>query len=300
MKIRIPSFVRLFKTLPGTVRCQPALQPADSRRSAPSHGGRRCLCSLGILAVVVLAVGLASCGPSRRGRRPSTESEPAAGAGQPSSVATVPTLSSAAGPIRPTEALAPRTPQTAGGAPASSVAQQTRAPEITTASVDASGSSGGMASSGSVDTLGRLIIPTIGVDVPIADVSWHLVHIDGETVGQWDALPGVAGHHVGTAPPGGEGNCVISGHSRAEDGAVLARIEELEPGDEIVLVALDGRDHRYTVKQVHKLAELGASLSQRRENAAHMSATDDARLTLITCWPDWAYTHRLVVVASRS
>jgi sortase (surface protein transpeptidase) len=28
-----------------------------------------------------------------------------------------------------------------------------------------------------------------------------------------------------------------------------------------------------------------------------MAPTQEARLTLITCWPDWAYTHRLIVSA---
>lgn len=301
MEIRVPSFVRPQRSPPGTVRCLSALHLVFPRHSTASREGRLLCCLAAMLVAALLAVTLTSCGPSRRDRRSPAESGPTSGADQRSGVATVPDLSNDPGKAQPTGAVTLRTPRLPDSARATSGAQQTRHPETSTVSVDAPSTSGGAASSDSGETIiGRLVIPSIDVDVPIAHVSWHLAQVDGETVGQWDSLPGVAGHHVGTAPLGGDGNCVISGHSRAEDGAVLARLEELEPGDEIVLVPLGGLEHRYKVKQVHRLAELGASLSQRREHAAYMDGTEDARLTLITCWPDWAYTHRLVVVAVRS
>ena len=132
----------------------------------------------------------------------------------------------------------------------------------------------------------------------MVEVSWHLEEIEGQTLGVWDTVSGAVGHHHGTAAFGGQGNYVLSGHSRAAEGGVFQRLAELEPGDEVLLVTAAGATYRYEVESLDKLPELGADLAERRAHAAVMAPTQDARLTLITCWPDWAYTHRLVVVAT--
>lgn len=145
--------------------------------------------------------------------------------------------------------------------------------------------------------IGYIRIPRIGLDAPIVEVSWRLTQIDGQTVGQWDAVAGAVGHHRGTASLGDRGNCVLSGHSRAEEGGVFARLVELVPGDEVTVMSNTGIAREYVVESLRKLAELGASLQQRRENARYGMPAAEDRLTLITCWPDWAYTHRIVVIA---
>ena len=144
---------------------------------------------------------------------------------------------------------------------------------------------------------GRLLIPSLAVDVPVVEVSWHLEQVEGQTLGVWDTVSGAAGHHRGTAPFGAAGNCVLSGHSRSAEGGVFQRLAELKPGDKLLLVTAAGDTYQYVVESLRKLPELGEDLAQRRAHAAVMAPTQDARLTLITCWPDWAYTHRLVVVA---
>ena len=147
------------------------------------------------------------------------------------------------------------------------------------------------------NAIGRIDIPALGLSVPIVEVSWSLVEIEGQTVGQWNSVSGAAGYHRGSAPLGTRGTCVISGHSRAADGAVLAGLEQLVPGDTILVTTRSGVSRQYAVEALHKLAELGASLAQRRENARFASPGQEDRLVLITCWPDWAYTHRIAVVA---
>jgi len=71
----------------------------------------------------------------------------------------------------------------------------------------------------------------------------------------------------------------------------------LEPGDLIRLTNVRGDSYQYVVERVERVQELGQRLEQRLANASLMAPTQDARLTLITCWPDWAYTHRVIVVA---
>jgi LPXTG-site transpeptidase (sortase) family protein len=147
------------------------------------------------------------------------------------------------------------------------------------------------------EPIGRIAIPTLGIDVPVAQVSWHLDQIDGQAVAIWDTIPGSAGHHRGTAAPGAKGNCIISGHSRAQDSGIFNGLWALEPGDIIRLANVQGDEFAYAVDRVEKVEELGQPLAQRLANASFMAPTQDAVLTLITCWPDWAYTHRVIVVA---
>lgn len=146
-------------------------------------------------------------------------------------------------------------------------------------------------------TIGRILIPSLAVDIPVVAVSWHLEQVEGQTLGVWDTVPNAAGHHRGTAAFGAQGNCVVSGHSRASEGGVFQRLAELKPGDRVLLVAATGNQYAYVVESTNKVPELGATLAERHAHAEVMAPTQDARLTLVTCWPDWAYTHRLVVVA---
>ncbi|MBM3188804.1 MAG: sortase [Chloroflexi bacterium] len=148
-----------------------------------------------------------------------------------------------------------------------------------------------------LDAIGRLAIPKLGLDAPIVEVSWRLVSIEGQSIGQWDAVEGAVGHHLGSAPLAGRGHCVLSGHSRADAGSVFSRLTELVPGDRITVQARDGASRDYRVDATYKLPEVGVSLEQRRENARYASPSEEDRLTLITCWPEWAYTHRIVVIA---
>jgi LPXTG-site transpeptidase (sortase) family protein len=150
---------------------------------------------------------------------------------------------------------------------------------------------------GSQELAGRIAIPVLGIDVPMVEVSWHLEQIEGQTVAIWDTVAGAGGHHRGTAGPGSKGNCVISGHTRTQDADVFNSVWRVEPGDVIRVTNVQGDSFDYVVERVDKVLELGQSLAQRLANAALMAPTQDARLTLITCWPDWAYTHRLVIVA---
>ena len=147
------------------------------------------------------------------------------------------------------------------------------------------------------NAIGRIQIPKLGIDAPITEVSWHLESRDGRTIGIWDTAQAGAGYHRGTAAFGGPGNSVISGHSRSAQGGVFYGIWDLLPGDTITLVNATGELYRYAVESTHKLEELGASLEERHASASFMAPTEDTRLTLITCWPDWAYTHRILVIA---
>ena len=141
----------------------------------------------------------------------------------------------------------------------------------------------------------RLVIPKIDVSAGIVEVAWRVVETSDGLIAVWDTTEQGVGHHIDSAQPGERGNVVISGHGR-ENGS-FARLAELAPGDEIQVYTVEGGVYRYLVSESVKVAEVGLPLGQRQDNARYMEPTADARLTLITCWPAWAYTHRLIVIA---
>jgi sortase A len=70
----------------------------------------------------------------------------------------------------------------------------------------------------------------------------------------------------------------------------------LSAGDEIVMQAEWG-ERRYVAAEVAYFEEQERPLEERLINGRWAGARADERLTLITCWPYYTNTHRLVVVA---
>ncbi|MCZ7540979.1 MAG: sortase [Anaerolineae bacterium] len=142
----------------------------------------------------------------------------------------------------------------------------------------------------------RIRIPALGLDAPVLPVGQHAVTLDGELFSQWDVPPTrAAGWHQTSAPLGTPGNTVLNGHHNV-NGEVFRHLSTLKPGDWIALDSADRRYH-YVVVQTMTLAEEGQPLDVRAENARWILPTADERVTLVTCWPSYANTHRLVVIA---
>lgn len=142
----------------------------------------------------------------------------------------------------------------------------------------------------------RLLIPSIGVDSSVVEVGYTLVDEKGALAREWETASYAVGYHQGSALPGGAGNTVLSGHNNIQ-GRVFRLLERVSPGDEVFIETATGRRFRYVVREQVILPELGVPETQRRENARYMLPTADARVTLISCWPYWTNTHRVIVVA---
>ncbi len=111
---------------------------------------------------------------------------------------------------------------------------------------------------------------------------------DGQLV--WQTADNAVGHYENTAFPGEGSNIVVSGHISsplARQGQVFKRLPEVHVGDEVV-VATEQAFHRYRVvsKEVVLPTETRVMMPPR-----------DERLTIITCVPDFVYSHRLIVTA---
>jgi LPXTG-site transpeptidase (sortase) family protein len=144
-----------------------------------------------------------------------------------------------------------------------------------------------------------LSIPNISLEAPIVAFSPRDVEVDGVTTLRlpvpnsfsvsWDAR---------TAPPGGPGNTVLSGHSNAY-GGVFGDLDQLVVGAEIALWS-DLGVFSYYVTSIQYVEEKGQPLEVRYQNAANwLGASADTRVTLITCWPQSDSSMRLIIIATR-
>lgn len=149
-------------------------------------------------------------------------------------------------------------------------------------------------SAGAVSSDPRLIIPKIGVDVPIV---WDAVASNEDSLNA--AMDkGVAWFNIkgANAKPGEMGNFAVSGHSsndwldQGEYKFIFARLEQMGEGDAIY-VNYNSIRYTYTVThtQVVKPTEVGAL----------RVGTDKPRITLITCTPLGTALNRLLVFADQ-
>jgi sortase A len=142
----------------------------------------------------------------------------------------------------------------------------------------------------------RLHIPSVNIDSQIVPIGWSMIPAPGGGVkSEWNVADYAVGHHKGTANPGQIGNVVLSGHVDYK-GQVFKDLHKVSKGDEVILYTEKGQ-YIYVVVDYVIVREEGVSDEQKRANAAYMNRTDDATLTMITCYPYGIDTHRLIVIA---
>jgi sortase A len=126
-----------------------------------------------------------------------------------------------------------------------------------------------------VKAIGRIQIPKIKVDMPIAE---------GATVYN---LRVAIGHYTPSAPLGSEGRCVLFGHRMYTYGRHFNRLGEMAIGD---MIMIDDKENRYTytVDQIDRILP-GELLGKLYE------PVEGHRITLVTCDPIRVASHRLLV-----
>lgn len=124
------------------------------------------------------------------------------------------------------------------------------------------------------DAAARIVIPEIGVDKIV---------VEGVSVADLKRGPG---HYPDSPMPGQAGNAAIAGH-RTTYGAPFNRVDELDPGDEILVTTRQG-SFRYEVSETQIV---------RPSQVEVLDDFGDNRLTLTACNPKYSARQRIVVVA---
>jgi LPXTG-site transpeptidase (sortase) family protein len=141
-----------------------------------------------------------------------------------------------------------------------------------------------------------LWIPKLRLRAPVVPITPRTTTIDGQVVAQLDVPSAfAAGWNALSAPVGAPGNTVLIGHNNSF-GEVFRGLGDLAAGDEIVVYTAAG-ERRYAAAEIIVLEEQNLPLAERLANAAWIAPTSDERLTLVTCWPYFTNTHRVIVVA---
>ena len=151
-----------------------------------------------------------------------------------------------------------------------------------------------MAAPASPDFAGptRIEIPSINLDSPIEPVAYSLANRRIT----WQTADSAVGWHSSSAMPGYPGNVVMSGHNATRGAKVFRNLDKVKVGD-TVAVTVDGRRVDYIVTDRVIFLEMFVTDKRRAENARWLGQFGDERLTLVTCYPRFTNTHRLVVVA---
>lgn len=143
----------------------------------------------------------------------------------------------------------------------------------------------------------RIIISSIELDAPIIQSKKEEVEIESKTFIQWYAPDEFAvGWQNDSATLGEKGNTVLNGHHNVHD-EVFKNLEKVKEGDRIIIYGSADNQFTYVVTNIMILPERDVSLDQRLDNAKWMLSTVDERITIITCWPYYSNTHRLIIVA---
>ncbi len=136
-----------------------------------------------------------------------------------------------------------------------------------------------------LSTTSMLTITKIGVEVPIIwDIPFKDIH---------DNLDNGVVHYNETAHPGQQGNMFIVGHSsdyswsKGKYKNIFALLPQLPIGENIKIEYL-GKDYTYQVVQKKVIAPTDISVLQ---------PTEDATLTLMTCWPIGTSQKRYITIA---
>jgi len=138
----------------------------------------------------------------------------------------------------------------------------------------------------------RLSIPVIGLNTSVQE-SYPKQRAGGSFV--WDPPAYAAGHYNSSGNPGEGRNIVFQGHNNML-GEVFRDLNQLSPGDEIILLTDNGEFH-YQVQQKTIIPYVGNEAQANVEISALSAPQSSEMVTLISCWPYATFTSRIIIVA---
>lgn len=145
----------------------------------------------------------------------------------------------------------------------------------------------------------QLNIPELDLTLPVTPMGWRVAVVDNVETTMWVLPDASLGWQMNSAAPGEEGNMIIAGYQALGD-ALLAplALDEFVLGQGVLVADDAGVTFRYQISEISDpLPVTGASEDEEAQAAAYTGLDGDARLTLITGWPDFTTTHRVFAVA---
>jgi LPXTG-site transpeptidase (sortase) family protein len=104
-----------------------------------------------------------------------------------------------------------------------------------------------------------------------------------------------AGYYKKSARIGADGNTIIVGH--VYPGRAFHDLIQADFGDLVKVTDHYYVDHWYQVEEIRLVPAENATQAQLEETYEEIFQTEGERLTLITCYPVYTWTHRAVVIA---
>ncbi len=137
----------------------------------------------------------------------------------------------------------------------------------------------------------RIVIPQLNVSAEVEELS--IINLASSAAYETPAF--TVGHIPTTPNPGSAGNGWYFGHLENPiqgEGNVFLRLPEvaglLRDGEDVhVILTADGRDYLYLANRT----------STTHADDLTLYPSDDARISLVTCFPRLKYDHRLIVTA---
>ena len=144
---------------------------------------------------------------------------------------------------------------------------------------------------GSIGRAERITIPALGIDAGVDELA--LVNL-GESA-SYETPAFIVGHIPETPNPGSHGNGWYFGHLESPaqgEGNVFSQLPRipdlLRDGEDVqILIRTGDREYLYQVSKTDLV----------RQEDIRIYQADDARITLVTCFPRLKYDHRLLVTA---
>lgn len=131
--------------------------------------------------------------------------------------------------------------------------------------------------------------PAAIIEIPRIEVSRVVV----EGTSRADLKKG-PGHYIGTPFPGQPGNMGVAGH-RTTYGAPFNRIDELQPGDEVILSSSQGRFTYRVIPAPESPTQAWYVVSPSQVEV--LADFGDDRVTLTACHPKYSARQRIIVHA---
>ena len=131
--------------------------------------------------------------------------------------------------------------------------------------------------------------PAAIIEIPRIDLSRVVV----EGTSREDLKKG-PGHYIGTPFPGQPGNVGVAGH-RTTYGAPFNRIDELQPGDEVILSSSQGRFTYRVIPAPQTPSQAWYAVSPSQTEV--LDDFGDNRVTLTACHPKYSARQRIIVHA---